>query len=230
MLGGHKGVAMKMTSSLLGVAARISIRRALVSLLFLVPFAAQGSVITYTTQASFFAAASGLSTIDFEAQQTGGNITFYGANLTVGGVSFTQADSRLFVFGPSFYSTSSTSNYLNHNDAGTQSVVINFTSAQTAVGMAIGCLENWHGTCGSAVFSLNNGDTFGVTTTSRLAGTAGQLAYIGFISDTPFTSLTINDPAKATMIDNFSYGTAAVPLPASLALLLFGLVGLLRRR
>lgn len=54
------------------------------------------------------------------------------------------------------------------------------------------------------------------------------LSFVGFTSDTPFSTVTIADPTRGLAFDNFTYasGGASVPEPASAALVGLALVGL----
>ena len=60
---------------------------AVIAALLATPRPAQGATITYTDVESFSAATTGITTIDFEAQNTSGGFTYWlGAGLNIGGV------------------------------------------------------------------------------------------------------------------------------------------------
>ena len=79
---------------------------------------ANATVTSYSTWGAYNAATSGNTTIDFEAQQSNVNPTYYGSSLTVGGVTFSDNEPRLFVLSGGYYGDSFTSNYLNNNARG----------------------------------------------------------------------------------------------------------------
>ncbi len=177
------------------------------------------SIETYASRALFDAAVGGQTLIDFEAQNPGGpfGLNDYGANLNIGPVSFTQADSRVWVFGENYYSTSGlSSSYLNHNDTGTQNLIINFGgSGIYSLGMDIGQLYPWHGPVGSLTLNLSSGDVINVTGLQQLVHSSNSMQFVGFTSTVAITSININDPTKGTAIDNFAYSSddPVVPEP-----------------
>jgi hypothetical protein len=127
---------------------------------------ARASLITYGTRAAFDAAVGGQTLLTFEPQNPGGpsGVVYYGANLTLGPVSFTQGDARLFVVGQNHYGTAGlSSSYLNDND-GPQDVIINFAGGGIhGLGMDIGQLSPWRGPIGSLALTLSSGDVINVT-------------------------------------------------------------------
>jgi hypothetical protein len=58
---------------------------------------------------------------------------------------------------------------------------------------------------------------------------ANTLSFVGFTSDTPFSSISIDDPTNGLAIDNFEFATgltAAVPEPSTWAMMILGFFGL----
>lgn len=125
--------------------------------------------------------------------------------------------------------------------AGTESASFSFAAAITAFAIDV---NTFAPTAGDYIATLNIGDVAG-SKFDVFPGTAtGQ--FIGFISDTPFSSVTIStvaDPGNGTRysytLDTLVYGDAAavidagVPEPSTLALLGLGLASIafkLRRR
>lgn len=186
--------------------------------------AAHATIITYADRSSFDSAFGGTTLIDFEAEQTG-TVSYYGANLTVGDVSFTQA--RLLVLGPSVYSTSGTSNYLNNNSSDGAPVVINFSYDIYAVGMDLGWLNPWGGSGSTMNVILNNGESFSTNVVGPLHDTSTPLDFVGFSSDIAFSSITIDDLSNSVMIDNFAYTSSnVIPEPATFLLFGLGILGI----
>ena len=192
------------------------------------PIAANAGVIQIADRATFNSIFGATTLIDFEAQQTGSNVTYYGNGLTIGDVSFTQGDARLFVLDSSVYGTSGTSNYLNNNAGTSAPVVIDFANDVFSVGMDIAWLYNWGGSSDPSMmtFVLDTGDSFQRSIVGPLVGSNTEMDFLGLYSDVAFRSLTILDSSDSLMIDNFAYGAAAVPEPGTLALFGIGLAGM----
>ncbi len=191
---------------------------------------AGASIQTYATRGLFDAAVGGQTLIDFEAQGptlSTGNI-FAGANLTIGPVSFTQAQSRLFVFGEDYYATNGlTSSYLNHNNLGTENLIINFSgSGVHSLGMDIGQLYPWAGPVGSLTLNLSTGEAITVTGLQQLSSQRTPLLFLGFTSTVAITSINISDPSKSTAIDNFAYSLEAPVVPEPTTFIVWSLLGM----
>lgn len=194
----------------------------------------QAGIITFTDRSAFEAAVSGETVIDFNSVGPTGVDGSFSSRTFNGEVTFSQGDSRLFILGEDVYSGANLSSaYLNHNDAGTQNVVVTFAGEVFAAGMELGHLENWAGVGGTTTFSLSTGDVF-TAVSERLHDSGAQLNFIGWISDTGFDSIVIDDPSKGTVIDDFTYTSVSVPEPGTLGLLAVGLISLagasMRRR
>ena len=197
-----------------------------------------GSITVYGTRAAFLAATTGVTTMDFEAQNPNGDTSYGGpwTSLAIGDVTFTQPDGRMFVFGRSYYTTTGvTSDYLNAPNAySPNGVIVTFASPVYAVGMDLAILYNWSGYgvgFDFVNFVLSTGDTIGVTA-PVLSETGNPFMFYGFSSTDAITSILIVSPSEGTAFDNFSYtstpvGQSTVPdAGSSLLLLGMGLAGL----
>lgn len=197
---------------------------------------ASAALITYTDSLSYDTAVGSTTLIDFETQGTDGQVTNYGGSLTVGDVTFTEADNRLYVLGSGLYNTFGSTHYLNHNGFSNDPVVINFASSVSAVGMDLGWLSNWGTGPGSSMnFVFSNGETYTANVVGPLyANPTTSLGFVGFKSDIAFSSISIYDPSASVMIDNFKYALspspAPVPEPATMILFGTGLAGLVAAR
>jgi len=171
---------------------------------------AVASPIEYTSRAAFDAAST-TTLIDFEAQNPGGANGINGSysSLTIGDVTFSQPNTRLFVLGSAVYNTYGSS-YLNHNDLSTGNVTITFANAVTAMGFDLGYLYPWNGN-GNLMLTLSNGDVFSIDH-NELVNFANPFSFWGVTTETAFTWAVIDDPTKGTAIDNFAFGAnSAVP-------------------
>lgn len=192
-------------------------------------FTTQAVVTLYGTRVAFDAAAGATTLLDFEAQNPGGaaDYTPYNSALTIGSVTFTQPNARLFDLGQNLYNTAGTTgSYLNNNDGvpdGSSLVGVSFASPVYSIGMDLGYLYLWGGGT-TADLTLSTGDIFILSLTGPLVLTSTPLTFFGFTSDVGITSLSFTDHSSGMMIDNFAYTTTAVPEPTTLALA--GLSGL----
>ena len=90
----------------------------------------------------------------------------------------------------------------------------------------------FHAAASAALVTLSNGDYISVTI--PVITTQNLTQFVGFSSDTPFTSLTVTGVPNAIDVTNFTTGApGAVPEPAIWALMLMGMGGvgaMLRQR
>jgi len=105
-------------------------------------------------------------------------------------------------------------------------VAITLPTAETAFALDFGTLFNPV----SITFTLSNSENFMITVPPLSTNFATQ--FLGFVSSTPFTTITLDAPnpvpgatVGSWVIKDFAYGSA-VPEPATWTLMLLGFVGL----
>jgi hypothetical protein len=122
------------------------------------------------------------------------------------------------------------------SDNGIDGLLITFPGTATGVGLDFDTLRCVNNSClpGEMVnFAFSSGET-----TARSSVSAPRIAFVGFTSVSPFSTLTITLPNGTPgrlngvlNIDNFSFGpitpTAQIPEPATLTLLASALAGLI---
>ena len=203
---------------------------------------ASAATITFTNQAAFAAATSGISftTVDFEGiapdgsfvfEPTPPGVTLMGANFTID--KSTGNTGNLFVIGDNFYYPGNSVLSSQESTTVPNNLLITFPAMETALSLDLGTL----GAAATWSWTLSNGD-FGVVSAPAFA----SLAFFGLTSTSPFNSIRLTGPAiggsagDPTMnIDDVSFGTGAVatvPEPASVVLVggALALAGLRRRR
>lgn len=194
------------------------------------------AVTSFTDRTSFEAAAGTLVTQDFNAvaaDTSFNNQTLAFAGFTVrgddplnqaGGFNFVDVPPLDNALSPSNFSVDGTTLLNAVVFPNSTSVTFTFNRAITAVGFDTRRMNNFATLAQIAV----GGETL----------IPGELPlFLGYVSATPFTTLTISGQPGAQFgdafsIDNFSFSANAVPEPSSWAMLIagFGLVGASGRR
>lgn len=187
---------------------------------------APASVMTYSNLADFQAAATGVTTIDFNGIAAAGSFVGYGTGpLSLSGVTF-NSNGSMFVIDPGYYSSSYAGGGFLNSDfstSGVNTITAALPSPVTALAMEFGGL---FGGPVDFTFSFSDGSSVsGSSAASIIGGT--PLAFIGFTSTVAITSASISmpDSPNYNAIDNFRFGNS-VPEPGSLALILLGMSGL----
>jgi len=172
---------------------------------------ADASVTEYTSQASYLAATSGLSTITFD-EPSGQETSYSNGGLTLDGVGFVG-----YEFGSNNYYLYLDNESPNWGSGGvligptefssSSDIKIALPSVIYAFGTNIMAETGAAGTSDSVTESVGIGaNTYPVTT---IAGFS-SMAFVGFVSDTPITSVNIfSTSSDHVVIDNFSLGQGA---------------------
>ena len=191
---------------------------------------AEGAVLLSLDRATFVAASGSLSGQNFDALPAGTTLT------TVGPVTFGSSVGTPVVTSQFLTTTSpnglgrTTQNFFSSTDAAT----FTFLNAISAFAIDINTFAT---AAGSFDVVLNTGDqAFSIFETFPRAGT-GQ--FIGFVSDTPFSTVTLTANTGASFtLDTLLFGSraavvGAVPEPGTWAMMLIGfgaIGGALRKR
>jgi hypothetical protein len=185
---------------------------------------ASAAVVSYANSASYFAATASNTTLDFNS-----DTLFQATTYAKDGATFTQPAGRLFTRTPAHYSAFGlTSNYLNINN-GPGGLTITFAAPVNAFALEVGSLFNWGGASTPQIDFTFASQTQSFVLPNYLYQTANTLSFVGFSSDTPFSTIIISDPTRGLVIDSFSFAsplTSAVPEPATWAMMIFGFCGL----
>ena len=208
----------------MGIIARWATLAAALGLLVTAGSAEAGTLTVYNDLASFQAATTGLTDVNFNGIVGPTSFQDYpippGYTDAATGTNFTapSADGIFIdVTGRDFYSPTKFSNdflVLAGAILGTP-VVITLPSASAAIGLEFSTFNAQPFT-----FTLSNGDSYTDTSTPGF----GKSAFIGFTDTAPFTSLTITPPGDIPVLFDVKFGPTVVPEPSTLALAGIGAV------
>lgn len=188
---------------------------------------ARADTIVFTSRAAFNAATMGLTTIDFEGIASTNSVANFSSPLTIAGATFSGSPTgQVSVVDSGFFAP-----LFQFNSGAVLSgfafVDVTLPAGTTAIGTD---LMSTNPTGLPFQVTLSNGETFLVNTPLR-----PDRGFFGITSDVAITSIrfvTVPGPNQSSgipLIDNFSYGQAApaaVPEPATMALLGTGLLGI----
>lgn len=169
----------------------------------------RASVIVHANQASFSAASTNLTEVNFVGLAPPNGYTYYGNNLATGGLTFNSAGGALFVVDPGydvFWSYTSNRPVLTDNFGFGAGLTTTLPAGTTAVAFLLG---DFFAT--TATITLSTGDVFNLNLTG-----VPNLNFIGFTSDVAITSVTMQDGIGAIVVDSVQFGQA-IPEPATLA-------------
>jgi hypothetical protein len=187
-------------------------------------------VTVYTSAAAFAAATTGPSTIGFDGIIVPPAMFAGFPSLSLGGATFSDGDPAVDVnvtaagfYGPSItYPADFLVDAGNTDPANTLNIT--FASGQAAVGLDFGALF-------SSVTSTLTAST-GTAVTDTATASAGSTEFVGFVSTTPITSLSLTVTGDSYVLEDVVLASP-VPEPTTWAMLILAMGGLgaaLRRR
>jgi hypothetical protein len=201
--------------------------RAAVSMLVLASAAgaASATVTEYTDQTVFSAAISHSTTLTFDGLTPPGTVSFGG--FTLGDLSFAGSDFNLPIVvgsGQPFYGGSAFFTSLSLSPGIDAAEVLCTLAGSNAIGFLYGDFADGGGL--PFTVTLSTGDSFDLSTPFSPGLDTG---FIGFVSDTPITSIRFSNDGvgfDVVQVVSSSAGAAGVPEPAPLLLLATGLLSL----
>lgn len=191
------------------------------------------ALVNYTQESAFLAALGGNgTTVDFESQITGDIIN---SGNSIGDISFsyTVGPPPTSMMVASDFLTTSGNNYLGLDDAGNYNLFIagdefsiSFVNPVYALGMYF--ISGDPLLSGDIQLVTDSGTATNSDVIDITLGDGGLAYYIGLVSDTSFTSASIQfDPNAAGTflysVDDITTSVSAVPVPATIWLFVSGL-------
>jgi hypothetical protein len=194
---------------------------------------AQAAEVTYTTRAAYNAATTGNTILTFQGLTTTGSATFYNSppGITSGGIKFESTANQLYAIDPAYTPGAGWNfpqgQFLDDNN-------YNFTSSlnatllpanTTAIGADFGLQTGNTATSFQLQLTLSNSDILVINLAA--SNSSPILSFFGFTSDVPITSIamkvtSVNNGNGSLVVDNFTFGQAAVPEPGTIALVAVG--------
>jgi len=198
--------------------------RAAISMLVLASAAggASATVTEYTDQTAYGAATSHSHSFNFDGVTPPGSASL--GDVTLGDVSFDATIPITVGSGTPFYSGSAFFTSLSPNPGLDAAEVLCTLAGSQAIGFTYGDFADEGGL--PFTVTLSTGDSFVL---NRPFNPGLDTGFIGFVSDTPITSITFRNDGQVfdlLQVVSSSAGAAGVPEPAPLGLMATGLLAL----
>lgn len=178
---------------------------------------AQAQVTQYSSQASFNAATSGLTTFNFNGYAPPGKAQQYSSGLTVNGVTFTGSPVALFVLDAGYAGQDPFSGSQFLTTTQHEALNVALTPGTTAFGAYF---SNRASSDGATITALVNGQSF-----TFAEPNTSTSAFAGFTSSLPITSLSFSGGTYGVTLDNVSVGsTTPAPVPEASTTVSLGLL------